>query len=350
MHPIHKNSLVIVGHTDLVASDVDWRRVAGEKNVFTRRHLPTLRKGGVSAICDHIGGDAPYGYLPATQYRTTHIQRLMRAIDATLNDVAESDDFVVACTADDIEAASEQGKIAVIICIEGGAAFEGELSYLRNFYRLGLRCLGLTHDLRNEIGDGVRERNAGGLTHFGVEVVKECNRLGMLIDVSHLSDRGTEDVLNLSKHPITASHSNARALCGHPRNLPDHFIRDIAKAGGVIGFHGLDGLVSDQPEPTIDHIVRHIAHIAEVGGVDCIAIGPDLMENWEPKVFTSVYEWSSTISSLPVQRYNWTYPKGFQSLAELPNLTDALLKAGFSEEDLVKFLGGNLMRLFRAVW
>lgn len=350
MNPVHRDALVIVGHSDIIASDIDWRREKGERKVLDRRHYPTLSKGGVSVICDHIAGDAPYGYLPATQYRTTHLQRLMRVLDHTYGDIADSEHFMLVLSTDDILRTKKEGKIGVVICLEGGAPLEGELSYLRNLHRLGLRCFGLTHDLRNEIGDGIRERSAGGLTHFGVDVVKECNRLGIVVDVSHLSDKGTEDVLNVSTQPITASHSNARALCSHPRNLPDHFIRDIAKAGGVIGFHALDGLVSDTPKPTLDDVLRHIAYIAELGGVDCIAIGPDLMENWDPPVFTSVYERSSTIASLPVQHYEWTYPEGIQSNAELPNLTEGLLKMGFSSHDVQKFLGGNLLRLFGDVW
>jgi membrane dipeptidase len=221
---------------------------------------------------------------------------------------------------------------------------------LRNFYRLGLRCLGLTHDVRNELGDGVRERSAGGLTHFGAKVVEECNRLGIVVDVSHLSDRGTHDVLAISAQPIIASHSNARSLCPHPRNLTDELIRAIAKGGGVIGFHALDTFISSNPNPTLDVLARHIAHIAEIGGPDCIGIGPDLMENWDPTIFTTVAERSSTVNGIPALSMKWTYPEGMRSNAELPNLTEALLKLGFGSQDVVKFLGGNFLRVFDAVW
>lgn len=123
-----------------------------------------------------------------------------------------------------------------------------------------MRCLGLTHDVRNELGDGVRERSAGGLTHFGTKVVQECNRLGIVVDVSHLSDRGTQDVLATSAQPIIASHSNARRLCAHPRNLTDELIRGIARGGGVIGFHALDALVSSNPEPKLEDLLRDRLH------------------------------------------------------------------------------------------
>jgi membrane dipeptidase len=347
---LHEQAIVVVGHSDIVASDVDWRRESGERGVLDRRHLPTLRAGGVTVICDHVGGDAPYGYLPATRLSTSYLQRFMRTLDHTHAEIAESSHFILASTTADIHRAKCEGKIAIVICLEGGAPLEQEISYLRNFYRLGLRCLGLTHDVRNEIGDGVRERSAGGLTHFGVNVVKECNQLGIVVDVSHLSDLGTEDVLALSSQPIIASHSNARGLCPHPRNLTDELIRAIAKKGGVIGFHALDAFISPDPDPTLEDLLRHIAHIAEIGGPDCIGIGPDLMENWDASMFTTVTERSSTVNGIPATRMKWTYPKGMRSNAELPNLTEGLLKLGFSRQDIVKFLGGNFMRVFDAVW
>jgi membrane dipeptidase len=347
---LHAKAIVVVGHSDIVASDVDWRRESGENRVLDRRHYPTLKAGGVTVVCDHVGSDAPYGYLPATRLWTSYLQRFMRALDHTLTEIEQSEHFILATTTADIQRAKREGKIAFVICLEGGSPMEQEVSYLRNFYRLGLRCIGLTHDVRNELGDGVRERSAGGLTHFGIKVVEECNRLGIVVDVSHLSDKGTEDVLTASTQPIIASHSNARALCPHPRNLTDDLIRGIAKAGGVVGFHALDPLISTKPNPSFDDLLRHIAHIAEVGGTDCIGIGPDLMENWDPSMFTMVSERSSTVNGIPALRMKWTYPKGIQSNAELPNLTEGLLKIGFSPEDVTKFLGGNLMRIFDAVW
>jgi len=347
---LHKESIVIVGHSDIVASDVDWRRESGERGVLDRRHLPTLRAGGVTVVCDHVGGDAPYGYLPATKLTTDYLQRFMRALDHTYSELAESEHFILATTTDDIRRAKRENKIAFVICLEGGAPLEEEISYLRNFYRLGLRCLGLTHDVRNGLGDGVRELSAGGLTHFGVNVVKECNRLGIVVDVSHLSDRGTEDVLATSKEPIIASHSNARSLCAHPRNLTDDLIRGIAKGGGVIGFHALDRFVSTDSAPSFDQLCRHIMHVAEVGGEDCIGIGPDFMENWDETVFTAAINRSSTVNGIPNSARKWTYPKGIQSNAELPNLTEGLLKRGFSSTQVTKFLGGNFMRVFDRVW
>ncbi|MBX3579418.1 MAG: dipeptidase [Rhizobiaceae bacterium] len=347
---IHADSIVVVGHTDLVASNVDWRREVGERNVLDRHHLPTLRAGGATVVCDHIAGDGPYGYLPATRLTTDFLQRAMRALDHTHAELEESTDFILATSAEDIRRAKRDGKIAYVICFEGASPLQNEISYLRNFYRLGLRCLGLTHDLRNEVADGIRERSGAGLTHFGVNVVRECNRLGILVDVSHLSDKGTEDVLEISSDPITASHSNARALCDVPRNLPDDLIRRIGRSGGVIGFHALHYLVTKKETSTLDDVLRQIAHIAEVGGPECIGIGPDLMEDWWSPIVENTWEKSTTINGIPYIKVKFQYPKGMESNAELPNVTEGLLRMGFSEAEVRNFLGGNFMRLFERVW
>lgn len=347
---IRKNAIVVAGHTDIAACDVDWRRIMGETRVLERRHLPTLRKGGVTVICDHVGGDAHYGYLPATRLYTNPLQRFMRALDHALLELDESNDVILATSVDDIYRAKRDGKLAYVICMEGAGPLEEEIGYLRNFYRLGLRCLGLTHDLRNGVADGIRERSGSGLTHFGVQVVEECARLGIVVDVSHLSDRGVWDVLEISKVPVTASHSNCRALCSNLRNLTDDMIKGVAKSGGVIGVHALDFLVGDQPHPSFDLLMRHIARMVELGGIDCVGLGPDVLENWEPEMYTKVSERSRTIGGVPKIELNWTYPEGMRSIADLPNITEGLFKLGFNDEEIGKFLGGNWMRVFAAVW
>lgn len=347
---VHRDAIVVVGHTDIVASDVDSQRENGMTGVLDARHLPTLRAGGCTVVCDHVGGDARYGYLPATRLTTDPLQRFMRALDHTLVELEESESFLLVRTVDDIHTAKREGKIGFVICLEGAAPLQEEISYLRNFHRLGLRCLGLTHDMRNGVADGIRERSGGGLTHFGVSVVKECNRLGIVVDVSHMSDRGTEDTLEISRHPIIASHSNARALCDVPRNLSDELIAGVAKSGGVIGFHALNRLVNTEREGTLDDILDHIAHVAEVGGVDCVGIGPDLMENWDPDIVARVTAKTRSLHGVPTKNMPYTYPKGMASLADLGNVSAGLQKRGFSDDDVRKFLGGNFMRVFEAVW
>lgn len=227
---------------------------------------------------------------------------------------------------------------------------QDEVAYLRIFHRLGLRSLGLTHNWRNSLADGCNEVSGGGLTHFGLDVVKECNRLGIVVDVAHLSDKGIEHVLKVSTHPIVASHSNARAVYNIRRNLPDELIQGIAQAGGVIGFHAANFLVMDQPNPTMEHLLRHILHVAEVGGIDCVGVGLDLMEEWHEFNLRAM-EGAPRYAGVPAKPGPpFEYPAGMQSVGDLPNVTAALMSSGWSEEAVTKFLGGNFLRVYEKVW
>jgi membrane dipeptidase len=350
MPEVHQNAIVVAAHTDIVASDsYDWR-TQGETAVIEKRHLPLLRAGGVTVIGEHVGGDAPYGFIPPTLPYSTPHHRAMRGIDFAYMEADESESLVIVTSTEDIRQAKRDGKIAIVLCFEGASPLEGEISFLHNFYRLGLRCLGLSHNVRNELADGLLERSQGGLTHFGVEVVKECNNLGILVDVSHLCDKACWDVLELSSQPITASHSNARALHPHPRNLTDDQIKAISQSGGVIGVHTLNMLVGEVPKPTLDDVLKHIVHMVEVGGIDCVGIGPDMMENWQHEYFRLATEEAPTFTSIPTAPMTYAYPKGISSMAELPNITIGLLKLGFNEEEIRKILGANFMRLFARVW
>jgi membrane dipeptidase len=156
--------------------------------------------------------------------------------------------------------------------------------------------------------------------------------------------------LETSSHPIIVSHGNAHAV--HPIiwNLTDNQIKAIAQCGGVIAVHALNVVVSSSPRPTLDDLLRHITHMAEIGGVGCVGIGPDLMENWQEDLFKLVTQGVPKFMSVPVKRFDFSYPLGMSSLAELPNITDGLLSLRFNREDVTKILGGNCLRLFEKVW
>jgi membrane dipeptidase len=249
--------------------------------------------------------------------------------------------------------------------IEGGHAIENSLSALRDFYRLGIRYMTLTHNNTNDWADASRdEAKHNGLTGFGKEVVREMNRLGMLVDVSHVSDKTMSDVLDVSTAPIIASHSSARVFSNHPRNIPDDLLRRIAKNGGVVmvnfypafldqkyydaerarderlkpQFDALKAKYANDANqleaetkkledanplqrPSITVIVDHIDHIAKVAGIDHVGIGSDF----------------DGVPSLPV---------GLDDISQLPNITYELLKRGYNEQDIRKILGENLLRVF----
>lgn len=179
-------------------------------------------------------------------------------------------------TYEDILENQKNGKLSALLSLEGGEALEGEIAVLRLFYQLGVRMVGLTWNHRNALADGVRDRETGGgLTAFGKNVVKEMNRLGMIVDVSHLSDRGFYDVADIAEAPFIASHSNSRTICDVPRNLTDEQLRLLAVCGGVVGMNYYPVFLSKEKTSAIDDLIRHISHILDVAGEDCIGLGSD---------------------------------------------------------------------------
>jgi membrane dipeptidase len=224
----------------------------------------------------------------------------------------------------DILKALRQGKTAALLSIEGADVLEGEVGVLRMFYRLGVRMVGLVHSLRNQLADGVTDaRTGGGLSEFGVQVVEELNRLGVLIDVSHLNDAGFWDLIEVSAKPIVASHSNSRAVCGHPRNLTDDQIRALADRGGVMGINFSPPFV----HPTradVARVVDHIDHIVDVVGDDYVGLGSDF----------------DGIRGTPI---------GLEDVSKMPNITVELVHRGYAEKAIRKILGDNHLRVLKDV-
>ena len=255
---------------------------------------------------------------------------------------AHSDKIAIARNYDDIVKNNEAGKMSAILTIEEGGVTKGNLAYLRDFYRLGVRMITLTWNFENGIGfpnfkrpesrdikpDFKSPNTKDGLTPFGIEMVKEMNRLGIIIDVSHLSDAGFYDVLKYTTGPFVASHSNARAVCNHCRNLTDDMIRELAARGGVTGINYAADFLREVPDGEknfsyIADMVKHIKHIVSVGGIDCVGLGSDfdgIEQNLEMK-----------------------------DASYLPQLADALRAEGFSEEDIEKIFYKNVLRVYKEV-
>lgn len=236
-----------------------------------------------------------------------------------------SGDLAFAGTGKDILEIRKSDRMSCLLAIEGGEALEGKLANLRLFYRLGVRLLTLTWNHRNDLASGQSEGpGGGGLSLFGQEVVAEMNKLGMLVDVSHLNEQGFWDVLRLSESPVLASHSNARALCDHPRNLTDEQITALADKGGVIGVNFCTSFLAKERQATIDDVVEQIEYLAKVGGVDCVGIGSDF----------------DGIDRTPL---------GLEHYGKTLELADILSKRGYNPRDVEKIMGGNLLRLCQTV-
>lgn len=217
-----------------------------------------------------------------------------------------SDALALALNYEDIVKNNVAGKISALLTIEEGGVLKGQLANLRNFYRLGVRLITLTWNYPNEIGfPNIKEeyRNLG-LTQFGLEVVNEMNKLGMIIDVSHLSDQGFYDVAKHSVKPFVASHSNARAITNHYRNLTDDMIRVLAQKGGIAGINFARPFLGSKDFSRIEDMIRHIKHIVNVGGIDVVAVGSDF-DGISPELEISNFgEMNKLIKALEVNNFS----------------------------------------------
>ncbi len=251
------------------------------------------------------------------------MDRCLDMIDTFYNEIEEnSADIAFAGSLADMKKNRSEGKISAFLTVEEGGAIEGKLRNLRNLYRLGVRLITLTWNYPNCIGYPNFEwkHKDKGLTPFGEEVVAEMNRLGMIIDVSHLSDKGFYDVARLSEKPFVASHSNARTIEGHPRNLTDDMLKVLTEKGGVTGIN-LEPIFLGN-EGTVEVMTNQIKHMIKVAGIDVVAIGTD-------------FDGTSPLTAI-------------KDIGEISILSDALKKAGFTSGDIDKIMYKNAERVLRA--
>jgi membrane dipeptidase len=330
---VHQSALLIDTHNDFPTGQAGKDRREGTaidvvKSPMNHTDLTRLREGGVGAVFFAAYVSASYGLGERAYIRANQV------IDIIRHDIVEKypDDFVLAMTAAQIEAAHKQGKIAALIGIEGGHAIQDSLDKLSEFYGKGVRYMTLTHSNTNNWADSSGDlknatmRHHAGLTDFGKDVVREMNRLGMMVDISHVADKTFYDALEVSKAPLIASHSSSRALADVPRNMTDQMIVAMAKKGGVVqvNFYCDFLAVAKPPHATLNDVVEHIDHIRKIAGIGAIGIGSDF----------------DGIDCAPV---------GLEDVSKFPNLTRALLERGYSAEDIRKIYGGNFLRVMRAV-
>jgi len=358
---------VVDGHADtpefLLDLGTDLTQ-AGEQMV----DLPKARKGGLGGEFFSIWVDPDvYGAHPA--------RRALDLVDAVRMQVERHPrELSLATTAREVEAARKSRKLAVLMGLEGGHALEGDLRMLRTFHRLGVRYMTLTWSNTNELGDSSGDpdkpgvKHHGGLSALGREAVQEMNRLGMLVDVSHVADKTFFDALQTTRAPVIASHSGCRALTNHPRNMTDEMLRAVAKNGGVVMVNFFSAFVDEEfrkaldplrpalekaeaevnerykgdpaartrawseaerritshiPRPKFASLIDHIEHVARVAGVDHAGLGSD---------FDGIF----------------SLPEGIDSAADLPKIAAALRSRGFSRADVGKIFSGNVLRVMRA--
>jgi membrane dipeptidase len=331
---VHAAAIIVDGHNDIPTKMIDTGFDLGKPDGKTHTDLPRMKAGGITGEFFSIYVDHSYADKP-TAVRGGATRRALDLIDVTYQQIdRHPQELVLATNAAGIRAAKRDGKVAVLMGIEGGHAIENSLFALRDFYRLGVRYMTLTHINTNDWADSSGALTPAparhhGLTEFGKDVVREMQRIGMLVDVSHASDETFFATLAIAKAPIIASHSSSRAVCDARRNLSDDMLRALAKNGGI----GMVNFWSRYVDPDFatgkskvgrfSVLIDHIDHMVKIAGVDHVGLGSD---------FDGVPE----------------LPEGITGIDSLPKITRALLERGYSDDDVWKILGANFLRVVEA--
>lgn len=311
---LHKENFIADLHCDTVGKIIKGADIRKD-NKETQIDIPKLKKGGVSLQV--------FASFVSPRFAPHHCaRRALVLLETTLTLIEKNREFLLIKHSDEIKKLRKE-KIGILLAIEGGDAIEGSLELLRAFYRLGVRILTLTWNKSNLIGDAALDSTKphNGLSNFGKQVVKEMNKLKMIIDISHASEKTFWDVYENTELPFIASHTGVYAIRKHKRNLKDEQIKAISERGGLIGIFFLPDYISKVSPVRVKNVVDHIDHIKEIGGIDIIALGSD-------------FDGMSKRT------------KGLEHTGKLTSLTEMLLKRGYTEGDVKKILGQNFLKFF----
>ena len=309
-----------------------------------KNRINDYKAGGLTVVAPTVGSLHTLG----EAFREIgHWHRLFR----------ERNDLLQVHSVADIRRAKAEGKLGVLLHFQGTGPIEESLDAIDAFKALGVGVMQLTYNLKNRIGDGCEERTDSGLSRFGLQVIERMNAAKVVVDCSHTGLQTTMDALEHSSTPVVISHANPRAVHASPRNISDDLIKAVADQGGTIGIVGFPAFVSSEARPTMDKFIDHIAYVANLVGIEHVALGIDYFEGQSPympdDVAMSGYRklidtnaWSP--ESYPPPPYY--YPEGIETPDKLANLTVAMLARGFTPEDIKKFYGENLLALYQKVW
>lgn len=318
--------------------------LVGDYAIYDDKYFDRMQAGGVDVAWVTVGGDS----LTQTVKSVAQVSAAIRR---------RSDKMVHVTTVAEIHQAKHDGKVAVLFGTQNGACLEGDISLLEFYYTLGYRVMGLTYSGANFLGCGCADltRDTQGLSFDGIDALKEMNRLGILVDMSHSGDATTWDALRLSKKPVVFTHCNARALSNTARNKPDDQIKAMAATGGVMGVTPLPRMVNnDLHQATLDGLLDHIDYIANLVGIDHVGIGTDFTDTTEFYSEPVKLLWTIWRERRPEMLGTWQqyftvpYPKDIHNMSKHTNLTRGLVARGYSDEKILKILGGNWLRVFEA--
>jgi membrane dipeptidase len=317
---IHGEAVVVDTHCDTLMEFMPQRygqpaaRKLGQRSDKGHIDLPRLKEGGID--CQTFAM-----YTGRREGQPDALLTAMQMTDVFYREMEENEEGIVPVTSvREILAAKEVGKCSGLLSIEGGEPLMGDLGVLRNFYKLGVRMLSFTWNWRTPFADGqLASRTESKLTDLGVKAIEEMDRLGIVLDTSHISDTCFWDIADVKKGPFIASHSNSRVVCDHKRNLTDDMLQALADHGGVTGMNFAPDFIS-KDGATVEKLVDHIDYIVKRIGPDHVGLGSD---------FDGI----------------GTPPVGLEDASKMPNITRELVRRGYEEEDIKKILGGNHLRV-----
>ncbi len=315
-----KKYFTVDAHTDVLLRCVKDNIELGKRLSLGHVDIPRLKEGNVKVQFFAIFVESKYKPERALKQAVLLLEKFYKELEKN------REDLVLIKNLSDLEKVKESDRVGAILSIEGGEPIETTLELLDFFYRMGVRAMGLTWNERNMIANGAGEwGEMGGLSKFGKEVVKRMNKLGMIVDVSHITPPGFWDVIEVSEKPIIASHSNVYALCNHPRNLTDLQIKALAEKGGVMGINFYSEFLNSEGKATLEDIIKHIDYIVELVGPDHVGMGSD---------FDGIPSW----------------PEEIYDASRFPLIFEELEKKGYKEEDIKKIAGENFLRVIRENW
>jgi membrane dipeptidase len=358
---LHFSSIVLDTHDDTTQRFFSKEFSLGKRNPDGHVDIPRMREGGMNAIFFSIWIDGRILGPPA-------VQKALDQIDAVHENVRKfSNDLAFARTAEEVRRAHAQGKIAALIGVEGGHMIGNDIRIVRVFADLGVRYMTLSHFYNDEWADSSTDKPAhNGLTDFGKDIVREMNRQGLLVDISHVSDKTFYDALEVSKAPLIASHSSCRAICNHARNMSDEMIKALAAKGGVIQINYeksfIDQAYKDAYDKETGGVVKHLSELTKSCNNDeaCIARELATMQakltaegklphvSWEKiveHIDHAVKLEGADHVGLGSDFDGADMPEGLEDCSKLPEITEALLRKGYSDEDVRKILGENTLRV-----
>ncbi|SAK48391.1 membrane dipeptidase [Caballeronia pedi] len=312
--------------------------------LLNKSYTDLYRQGGVTAVCPTVSLGGTAG-------------EQVKVLGSWLRHIRQDPSLILSTSVRDIERAKELNRLALIFHFQGTDSIEDNLDLVDAYYALGVRVIQLTYNVKNRVGDGCTERTDAGLSEFGIKLVQRLNELGIAVDCSHTGVRTTLDAMEVSTAPVIFTHANARSVFDSKRNITDEQIRGIAKTNGVIGVNIVPYYIVKHVRPTIDQLLDHVSYIASLVGVDHVGIGFDYFGGQQPFVsdeeanqiyrsFIDAGKWDPNVTPPPTQ----LYPEGLDTPAYMANLTPALIRRGFSEQEVKKILGGNWMRVFAEIW